>query len=91
MSEIYNYGPVQAIFHVYDDFLNYKSGVYQHITGEYLGNHAVKIIGWGVESGVKYWEAINSWNDEWGMDGKFKILRGVNHLEIEFNMIAAEL
>lgn len=56
-----------------------------------MGNHAIKIIGWGVESGVKYWEAINSWNDEWGMKGKFKILRGVNHLEIEFNMIAAEL
>jgi len=27
-----------------------------------LGGHAVKIIGWGVENGEKYWEVANSWN-----------------------------
>jgi cathepsin B len=27
-------GPVQAMFTVYNDFLNYKSGVYHHVTGQ---------------------------------------------------------
>ncbi len=40
---------------VYSDFPSYKSGVYQHTTGSFLGGHAVKIIGWGVENGVDYW------------------------------------
>ena len=31
---------------VYADFMTYKSGVYKHTTGDYLGGHAIKIIGW---------------------------------------------
>lgn len=40
-------GPVQTKFTVYADFMNYKSGVYRHVTGAMEGGHAVKIIGWG--------------------------------------------
>lgn len=32
-------GPVEAAFSVYEDFLTYKSGVYQHTTGDFLGGH----------------------------------------------------
>jgi len=42
-----------------------------------LGGHAVKLIGWGVdEEGVKYWKVVNSWNNTWGENGTFKIVRG---------------
>ena len=44
-------GPVEATFTVYMDFLTYKSGIYQHTSGAALGDHAIKIIGWGVENG----------------------------------------
>jgi cathepsin B len=44
--------------------------------GANLGGHAVKMIGWGVEDGVKYWTCINSWNALWGEKGTFRILRG---------------
>jgi cathepsin B len=47
-AEIMANGPVEASFSVYSDFLEYKSGVYQHTTGSFLGGHAVKIVGWGV-------------------------------------------
>jgi cathepsin B len=83
MQEIYQHGPVEGSFLVYEDFVTYKSGVYKHETGEYLGGHAIKIIGWGVENGVKYWQCVNSWNDEWGDKGFFKILRGTNDCGIE--------
>jgi cathepsin B len=83
MQELYENGPVEASFTVYEDFVTYSSGVYQHVTGSALGGHAIKMIGWGVENGVKYWLCVNSWNDEWGDKGLFKIRRGNNECGIE--------
>jgi len=31
----------------------------------------------------QYWLAANSWNTDWGMDGFFKIAKGVNEGQIE--------
>lgn len=70
-------GSVTAAFTVYDDFLTYTSGVYKHTTGESLGGHAIKVVGWGVsDAGENYWLCNNSWNTEWGMLGTFEILMG---------------
>ena len=44
--EIYNIGAHMIIF---------LTGVYQHKSGSYLGGHAIKILGWGVENGTPYW------------------------------------
>ncbi len=88
MTELYQHGSVQVSFQVYKDFLHYKSGVYQHVHGKSLGYHAVKMIGWGIENGVKYWIIVNSWNEGWGDNGTFKILRGANHLGIEGQVVA---
>ena len=83
MQELYENGPVEASFTVYEDFVTYSSGVYYHVTGSALGGHAIKMIGWGVENGVKYWLCVNSWNNEWGDKGLFKIRRGTNECGIE--------
>ena len=87
MTEIYERGSIESNFLVYEDFVNYREGVYQHVEGELLGGHAIKIIGWGVENGVKYWLCVNSWNEHWGDKGTFKILRGENHCRIEYNIV----
>jgi cathepsin B len=63
-------------FTVYADFMNYKSGVYYHVSGRMEGGHAVKIVGWGTEGGLDYWLCANSWNTSWGIDGFFKIKMG---------------
>lgn len=63
-------------------------GVYQHVVGKNLGIHAIKLLGWGVENGTEYWLVANSWNSDWGDDGSFKILRGKNHLGIEYEVVA---
>lgn len=89
-AELYTNGPVEANFDVYDDFLHYKSGVYKHITGEMQAGHAIKILGWGVENGTKYWLAANSWNNAWGDKGFFKILRGEDECGIESGIVAGE-
>ncbi|CAN7998452.1 unnamed protein product [Ixodes hexagonus] len=87
-TEIFKNGPVQAAFTAYADFLSYKSGVYQHQTSDNLGGHAVRVLGWGTENGIPYWLAANSWNEDWGDHGYFKILRGKNECGIEENMMA---
>jgi cathepsin B len=88
MAEIMTNGPVEAAFDVYEDFTTYKSGVYQHTTGDLLGGHAVKIIGWGVDNGTPYWIIANSWNPSWGLNGFFWMLRGSDECGIEDGVVA---
>uniref|UniRef100_U5EX33 Putative cathepsin l n=1 Tax=Corethrella appendiculata TaxID=1370023 RepID=U5EX33_9DIPT len=87
-AEIYQNGPVEGAFSVYEDLLQYKEGVYQHVTGKMLGGHAIRILGWGVENDTPYWLVANSWNTDWGNNGYFKILRGSDHLGIESSISA---
>jgi len=89
-TEIATNGPVEACFEVYEDFLTYKSGVYSHSSGQFLGGHCVKIVGWGVDtsSNVPYWIVANSWTPTWGNQGYFWIKRGDNECGIEDNVVA---
>jgi len=87
-AEIFLNGPVEACFSVYEDFLSYKSGVYQYQSGSLLGGHCIKIIGWGVENGTPYWLCNNSWTTSWGDKGQFKILRGQDECGIEDDVVA---
>jgi len=86
--ELMKNGPVEAALTVYEDFLLYKSGVYQHVHGKALGGHAIRMLGWGVEDGTPYWLIANSWNTDWGDNGYFKILRGKDHCGIESQITA---
>jgi cathepsin B len=84
-KEIMTNGPIQVAFKVYKSFMSYKTGVYKKHWYEILpeGGHAVKIVGWGTESGTDYWLVANSWNTSWGLDGFFKIARGADQCGIE--------
>lgn len=53
-----------------------------------MGGHAVRMIGWGEENGIKYWICTNSWNDGWGEKGTFRIKRGNDECEIESSGVA---
>jgi cathepsin B len=80
---LYNYGPLYARYAVYENFYQYNSGIYSSASGRYLGSHAVLLVGYGVENGVKYWIVKNSWDSWWGEKGFFRMLRGSNFLGIE--------
>lgn len=86
--ELMTNGPFEVAFTVYEDFLAYKSGVYAHTTGSQLGGHAVRIVGWGVQNGTKYWRLANSWNVGWGDKGYFLIKRGGDECGIEASGVA---
>jgi len=84
MAEVYNHGPFEVALDVYSDFPSYKSGVYHKTKGAtLLGGHAVRLVGWGVLNGTKYWKIANSWNEDWGMGGYFLIRRGNDECGIE--------
>jgi cathepsin B len=89
-TEIMTNGPVEVAFSVYADFLTYKSGVYHHTSGSMLGGHAVKMLGWGVDSGTPYWIVANSWNPDWGNQGYFYIRRGHDECGIESEVVAGK-
>lgn len=69
--------PVAVSMQVYNDFNYYNTGVYEHVTGGYEGNHAVIIIGWDDNPddapGVGCWIVRNSWGKNWGENGYFRI------------------
>lgn len=84
-------GPLVVGLEVYNDFLSYKGGVYHH-TGLQdrfnpleLTNHAVLLVGYGEDAntGEKYWTVKNSWGEDWGEGGYFRILRGRDECAIE--------
>lgn len=77
-AEIYNNGPVEGAFSVYQDFYSYSTGVYHHVSGDFLGGHAIKVLGFGHDdaSNMDYWLCANSWGESWGMNGFFKIKQG---------------
>jgi cathepsin B len=88
-AAIMAHGPVEAAFSVYADFENYVSGIYKHTTGAFLGGHAIKIVGWGEQGGVKYWKVANSWNPYWGEAGYFRIVRGTDECGIESDVTSS--
>merc|ERR1712048_982330 len=71
-KEIMTNGPIQAAFMVYKSFMSYTSGVYT--------KHFYEL---GPEEGADYWLVANSWDTTWGLDGFFKIKRGINACGIE--------
>ena len=70
-------GPTSTGFMIYEDFLNYESGVYVPDTSKTeIGGQAVEVIGWGIwgkgtHEEIEYWITKNSWGTDWGIDGYF--------------------
>lgn len=90
MKEIYKWGPVSTGMIVYSDFYTYdsKNTIYDWDgVSVKTGGHAVEIVGWGEEKGVKYWIVKNSWGESWGKNGYFYIVRGKNLCDIENNVV----
>jgi len=60
--------PVLALLELYDSFNNTpSSGIVKMPTGDFIGNHAVLIVGYSDEG--NYLIVRNSWGNGWGKDG----------------------
>lgn len=83
-KEIMAHGSVAVTFGpVHEDFYEHKSGVYEvsSTSGKPLGQHATKLIGWGVtDDGIDYWIMVNSWRN-WGDEGVGRVRMGTMSIE----------
>lgn len=75
-------GPVIAGFSVFEDFTYYKSGVYRHVAGDFLGYHAVCVVGYSDKN--QCWIVKNSWGPSWGEKGYFRIGYGECGMDSQF-------
>jgi len=80
-------GPLTIGFWASQDLVYYRGGIWHQTSAPEIvthnnkrawekTNHAVVLVGYGEEGGVKYWLAKNSWGSQWGEDGYFKVKRG---------------
>lgn len=77
---LYENGPLAVDFWVDSkSFKAYKEGIYRSTNCNKPNgatNHAVILIGYGVENGTEYWLLRNSWGSNFGEKGHFRMLRG---------------
>jgi hypothetical protein len=77
-----------ACMAVYRDFFSYRNGIYRHVTGDLAGYHAICCIGYDEDE--QCWICKNSWGEDWGMDGYFKIAYGQADMDSKFAMYGVE-
>lgn len=82
MSAALASGPISISFTVETPFFSYSSGIYSTSCSTQI-NHAMVIVGEGVQGGTSYWIVRNSWGTGWGMAGYSFILKGSNLCNIE--------
>ena len=81
MDQLINKGPVVTGIDVYEDFMNWhydsekcRDDVYTYDEeSEYLGGHAIVIVGYGYLNSKYYWLIQNSWGDEVCDNGFIKV------------------
>lgn len=70
-------GVVAVAIMATSSFSSYRSGVYvcTDTNCKESINHAVSVVGYGVQSGIRYWKVRNSWGARWGDGGYIKMTR----------------
>jgi cathepsin C len=95
-QELVEKGPLVMSFEPKEDFMYYKNGVYQsgpnkiHQEWEQV-DHAVLLVGYGVDGKQAFWSMQNSWGDDWGEDGYFRMARGSDESGCESIVVSADV
>ena len=78
-KSLVNNGMLSVSINAVDEILSYRGGIVAtdacKATHAHDLNHAVNLVGYGTdeESGTDYWILRNSWSDNWGEKGFFKV------------------
>lgn len=95
MRDLVENGPLVVSLEPKNDLMYYNGGIYKsgsdvHTEWEQV-DHALLLVGYGEESGQKYWIIQNSWGPEWGEKGFFRMARGINDSGVESIAVAADV
>ena len=75
-ATVAKYGPVSiALDAMTQIWWPYKGGIVSNCCNK-QADHAVLIVGYGIDNGQKYWLIKNSWNANWGENGYIRLERG---------------
>ena len=80
--------PIAVGYNIYSDFLYYESGVYEYVFGRFVGGHAVLIVGW--DDAEECFIVKNSWGENWGEDGYFRIAYSQVTNQVQFGLQAID-
>ena len=80
--------PIAVGYYVYSDFTYYESGVYEYVSGKLFGGHAVLIVGW--DDLEECFIVKNSWGEDWGEDGYFRIAYSQVTNQVRFGLQATD-
>ncbi len=84
MNAISEVGPV-AISVDASSWGAYESGIYNGCNQENPDiDHAVVLVGYGVDNGQKYWTVRNSWSPAWGEKGYIRFVMSWRALCLHF-------
>ncbi|KAM9979946.1 hypothetical protein ACTFIZ_006192 [Dictyostelium cf. discoideum] len=62
------------------EFMSYSSGIFHsNDCSKTRLTHAIALVGYGVEDGVDYWILKNSWGENWGEGGFFRMKRNTGN------------
>ena len=66
------------------EFFLYRCGIFCQSSGSFCleSGHAVEIVDYGTEDEIDYWVVKNSWGDDWGEEGYFRIRRSQFYFRI---------
>ena len=81
-AEIYTNGPIACGVNA-NPLLDYTGGVVDLPDASTETDHAISVVGWGVDNKEPYWLIRNSWGEYWGELGFFRLKLGTNQLGIE--------
>lgn len=77
-------GPVGISLATSYGWNSYSHGIMEGCQKDAVIDHAVTLVGYGEEDGVKYWQLQNSWGKDWGEGGFLRLERHDNHKEAAY-------
>jgi len=95
LQELVDRGPLVVSFEPKHEFMYYDGGIYSTVPNQRREweqvDHAVLLVGFGQQHGKKYWLLQNSWGEDWGEQGFFRMVRGSDESGIESIVVGADV